>query len=84
MTSVAPRRYLQDAGLELFGLRIWGTPWQPWFYDWAFNAPRHNGEDSSRRSSTRFPPASTSSWRTGRRADTATLRAETSASGPPR
>ncbi len=36
--------YLQDAGLELFGLQIWGTPWQPWFYDWAFNAPRHDGE----------------------------------------
>jgi Icc-related predicted phosphoesterase len=37
--------YLQDAGLELFGLHIWGTPWQPWFYDWAFNAPRRNGEE---------------------------------------
>jgi Icc-related predicted phosphoesterase len=36
--------YLQDAGLALFGLRIWGTPWQPWFYDWAFNAPRRHGE----------------------------------------
>ncbi|WP_028057679.1 metallophosphoesterase family protein [Candidatus Solirubrobacter pratensis] len=37
-------RYLQDAGVELFGLRIWGTPWQPWFFDWAFNAPRRDGE----------------------------------------
>jgi Icc-related predicted phosphoesterase len=37
--------YLQDSGLELFGLRIWGTPWQPWFFDWAFNAPRRNGEE---------------------------------------
>jgi Icc-related predicted phosphoesterase len=37
--------YLQDAAIELFGLRIWGTPWQPWFYDWAFNAPRRNGEE---------------------------------------
>jgi Icc-related predicted phosphoesterase len=36
--------YLQDAEVELFGLRIWGTPWQPWFCDWAFNAPRRNGE----------------------------------------
>jgi Icc-related predicted phosphoesterase len=36
--------YLEDAGVELFDLRIWGTPWQPWFYDWAFNAPRHDGE----------------------------------------
>jgi Icc-related predicted phosphoesterase len=37
--------YLRDGGLELFGLRIWGTPWQPWFYDWAFNAPRRDGEE---------------------------------------
>jgi Icc-related predicted phosphoesterase len=36
--------YLQDEGIELLGLRLWGTPWQPWFYDWAFNAPRHDGE----------------------------------------
>ena len=36
--------YLQDAGTELFGLTIWGTPWQPWFHDWAFNAPRRHGE----------------------------------------
>ena len=36
--------YLQDEGLELFGLKLWGTPWQPWFYDWAFNAPRRDGE----------------------------------------
>ena len=37
--------YLQDAGTELLGLRIWGTPWQPWFYDWAFNAPQRHGEE---------------------------------------
>ena len=36
--------YLEDSGVELFGLQIWGTPWQPWFYDWAFNAPRRDGE----------------------------------------
>ncbi len=36
--------YLEDAGTELFGLKFWGTPWQPWFHDWAFNAPRHDGE----------------------------------------
>jgi Icc-related predicted phosphoesterase len=36
--------YLQDEGIELFGLSVWGTPWQPWFGDWAFNAPRRDGE----------------------------------------
>jgi Icc-related predicted phosphoesterase len=37
--------YLQDEGVELLGLKLWGTPWQPWFHDWAFNAPRRHGED---------------------------------------
>lgn len=37
--------YLQDEGIELHGLRLWGTPWQPWFYSWAFNAPRLGGEE---------------------------------------
>lgn len=32
-----PWTYLQDELTEVAGLRIWGTPWQPWFFDWAFN-----------------------------------------------
>lgn len=32
--------YLQDSGTTIGGLKFWGTPWQPWFYDWAFNARR--------------------------------------------
>jgi Icc-related predicted phosphoesterase len=32
-----PWTYLQDALTEWEGLRIYGTPWQPWFFDWAFN-----------------------------------------------
>ena len=32
-----PWTYLQDSGLTWEGLNIWGTPWQPWFWDWAFN-----------------------------------------------
>ncbi len=32
-----PWTYLQDSGVEWEGLHIWGTPWQPWFFDWAFN-----------------------------------------------
>jgi Icc-related predicted phosphoesterase len=32
-----PWTYLQDSGVEWEGLRIWGSPWQLWFFDWAFN-----------------------------------------------
>ena len=30
--------YLQDSGTEFGGFKIWGSPWQLRFYDWAFNA----------------------------------------------
>lgn len=39
-----PWTYLQDAGCEIDGVRFWGSPWQPWFFDWAFNAPKEDGE----------------------------------------
>jgi len=32
--------YLEDEALEIEGLRIYGSPWQPWFFDWAFNLRR--------------------------------------------
>ena len=32
--------YLEDGEVTIEGLRIWGSPWQPWFYDWAFNLQR--------------------------------------------
>jgi Icc-related predicted phosphoesterase len=35
--------YLNDSGVTIEGIRIWGSPVQPWFYDWAFN--RKRGED---------------------------------------
>jgi len=31
---------LQDSGATVAGLRFWGSPWVPFFYDWAFNLPR--------------------------------------------
>ena len=36
--------YLYDNAVDLFGLKIYGTPYQPQFFDWAFNLPR-NGDD---------------------------------------
>lgn len=32
--------YLQDQSITLDGIKIYGSPWQPWFYNWAFNLPR--------------------------------------------
>ena len=32
--------YLQDRGIVLKGVRFYGSPWQPWFFDWAFNLER--------------------------------------------
>jgi len=32
--------YLRDRAVTVQGIRLWGSPWQPWFYDWAFNLQR--------------------------------------------
>ena len=34
--------YLNDSGISIDGLNIWGSPVTPWFFDWAFN--RHRGD----------------------------------------
>ncbi len=32
--------YLEDSGVEIEGLRFWGSPWTPTFMDWAFMLDR--------------------------------------------
>ncbi len=32
--------YLQDSSVEIEGLKIYGSPWQPRFFNWAFNLNR--------------------------------------------
>lgn len=32
--------YLQDSSIEIENFKIYGAPWQPRFYDWAFNLNR--------------------------------------------
>lgn len=40
--------YLQDEAYEIYDLetdksiKLYGSPWQPWFYDWAFNVERNS------------------------------------------
>ena len=35
--------YLNDSGITIDGVKFWGSPVQPWFFNWAFN--RERGED---------------------------------------
>lgn len=32
--------YLEDSEITIYGIKIYGTPWQPEFCKWAFNVPR--------------------------------------------
>lgn len=32
--------YLEDQQVEVDGMRVWGSPITPWFFDWAFNRQR--------------------------------------------
>lgn len=33
--------YLNDSGININGITVWGSPITPWFFQWAFN--RHRG-----------------------------------------
>jgi Icc-related predicted phosphoesterase len=33
--------YLEDSGVEIEGFKIWGSPYTPWFGNWAFMEPDH-------------------------------------------
>lgn len=35
---------LVDDSVEVDGYNIYGSPWQPWFHDWAFNFPERDLE----------------------------------------
>lgn len=32
--------YLQDSSVTIEGIKFYGSPWQPEFFDWAYNLPR--------------------------------------------
>jgi Icc-related predicted phosphoesterase len=36
--------YLHDSSVVIDGVTFYGSPWQPFFYDWAFNLPRNGPE----------------------------------------
>lgn len=35
--------YLQDTEIVIDGIKFYGSPWQPEFFNWAFNLPRNKG-----------------------------------------
>ena len=39
-SSLTGCTYLEDSSLDVFGYKVYGSPWQPDFCDWAFNLPR--------------------------------------------
>lgn len=42
MIRDAGAHYLEDSMVEIGGLKIYGTPWQPAFGNWAFNLPENS------------------------------------------
>ncbi|WP_205525746.1 metallophosphatase domain-containing protein [Pyxidicoccus trucidator] len=46
-TVLTAATYLEDESTIIEGLKFHGSPWQPWFMDWAFNLPR--GPELARR-----------------------------------
>ena len=36
--------YLHDSGIMIDNIKFYGSPWQPEFFDWAFNLPRKGPE----------------------------------------
>ncbi|HYW54792.1 MAG TPA: metallophosphoesterase family protein [Candidatus Elarobacter sp.] len=47
--------WLVDEPAVIDGVRFYGSPWQPWFYDWAFNFPRWDGGEAARAAWSRIP-----------------------------
>lgn len=40
--------YLEDSGVTIDGVKFWGSPWQPEFWNWAFNLSRYDGSLAER------------------------------------
>jgi Icc-related predicted phosphoesterase len=47
--------YLQDEAITIAGVNFYGSPWQPWFDDWAFNFPQHDGGEMARNVWSKIP-----------------------------
>lgn len=48
--------WLVDQPATIDGVTFYGSPWQPWFLDWAFNFPRYDDGAQAREIWSRIPP----------------------------
>jgi hypothetical protein len=55
-----PWSYLQDSGIELCGLKLWGSPWAPWLAaGWVFQGPKRDPNEAFLRERFSLIPADT-------------------------
>lgn len=47
--------WLVDEPATVDGVTFYGSPWQPWFLDWAFNFPRYDDGTAARETWSRIP-----------------------------
>jgi Icc-related predicted phosphoesterase len=47
--------WLVDEAAVVVGVTFYGSPWQPWFLDWAFNFPRHDEGAAARAAWAKIP-----------------------------
>ena len=47
--------YLQDGAADAGGLKLYGSPWQPYYFGWAFNYPEFDDQPFARRLWSKIP-----------------------------
>ena len=57
-----PWTYLKDSGAQVAGLKIWGSPWTPYFHGMAYNAPEDENDELSSLPKTESEPFLTSRY----------------------
>lgn len=52
-------KYLKDVSHTIDGVKFYGSPWSPWFFDWAFNFPYGDEHGTAARATWRQIPPDT-------------------------
>ncbi len=54
---------LDHKSIEIEGIKIFGSPWTPWFYDWAYNGARNISEQLQYSKQQRLIPLMNDLWK---------------------